>query len=111
MDPGVFRWHESALTVTPSEKGDKMKKRLLFSCVTLAALGGVWLAAFNTRPALAQQARPPEGILPRAFGTLKVAEGWDDWFEAPDGTIRRITLHVDQSGTVTYDVVLVLHRT
>ena len=88
-----------------------MKKPLLFSCVTLAALGGLWVACFKTRPALAQRASPPEGIIPRAFGTLKVAEGWDDWFEAPDGTIRRITLHVDQDGTFTYAVVLVLHRT
>jgi hypothetical protein len=97
-----------------------MKKRLLFSCVTLAALGGVWLAGFKTRPALAQQASPPEVTIPRAFGTLKASDGKDYWFEAPDGTIRWIHLTFESgtfghptppTGTLTYAVWLVLHRT
>ena len=88
-----------------------MKKRLLFSCVTLAALVGVWLAAFKTRPALAQQVGPLEVNIPRAFGALKAALGQDYVFEAPDGTIHFITLKRDPSGTVTYAVSIILHRT
>ena len=88
-----------------------MKKRLLFSCVTLAALGGVWLAGFKTRPALAQQASPVELNIPRAFGTLKGSDAEHIWFEAPDGTIRALQLVQGQSGTFKIAVMLVLHRT